>query len=131
MPNTWTPEQNAAIETRDKTLLISAAAGSGKTAVLTERIIRLLTDRENPASLERMLIVTFSRAAAAELRQRIRSIQRQPLWHHQIFHCVDAHFHIIRHRQRQGDGSQPTGHRNASPCSSPLPQPQDHQTGQR
>ena len=71
MPNTWTPEQSAAIETRDKTLLISAAAGSGKTAVLTERIIRLLTDREHPASLERMLIVTFSRAAAAELRQRI------------------------------------------------------------
>lgn len=71
MPNTWTPEQTNAIETRDKTLLISAAAGSGKTAVLTERIIRLLTDRENPASLERMLIVTFSRAAAAELRQRI------------------------------------------------------------
>ncbi|MBE6575584.1 MAG: helicase-exonuclease AddAB subunit AddA [Ruminococcaceae bacterium] len=71
MPNTWTPEQSAAIETRDKTLLISAAAGSGKTAVLTERIIRLLTDREDPASLERMLIVTFSRAAAAELRQRI------------------------------------------------------------
>ena len=71
MPNTWTPEQSAAIETRDKTLLISAAAGSGKTAVLTERIIRLLTDPETPASLERMLIVTFSRAAAAELRQRI------------------------------------------------------------
>lgn len=71
MPRNWTTEQLAAIETRGKTLLVSAAAGSGKTTVLTERIIRLLTDPAEPASLERMLIVTFTRAAAAELRQRI------------------------------------------------------------
>ncbi|MBQ2768314.1 MAG: UvrD-helicase domain-containing protein [Clostridia bacterium] len=71
MPRKWTPEQLSAIETRDKTLLVSAAAGSGKTTVLTERLIRLLTAPENPASLDRMLIVTFTRAAAAELRQRI------------------------------------------------------------
>ena len=54
-----------------KTLLVSAAAGSGKTSVLTERIIRSLTDREHPADLSRMLIVTFTRAAAAELKGRI------------------------------------------------------------
>lgn len=71
MPRNWTAEQLSAIETWDKTLLVSAAAGSGKTTVLTERIIRALTDPDRPARLERMLIVTFSRAAAAELRQRI------------------------------------------------------------
>ena len=67
----WTKAQSAAISTRGRTLLISAAAGSGKTATLTERIIRRITDPENPADLSRMLIVTFTRAAAAELRDRI------------------------------------------------------------
>ncbi len=79
MPRNWTAEQLSAIETRDKTLLVSAAAGSGKTTVLTERIIRLLTDPVSPASLERMLIVTFSRAAAAELRQRISAALSEAL----------------------------------------------------
>ena len=67
----WTVPQRAAIDTRDRTLLVSAAAGSGKTAVLTERIIRSLTDEEHPADISRMLIVTFTRAAAAQLRQKI------------------------------------------------------------
>lgn len=71
MPRNWTAAQTSAIETRDRTLLVSAAAGSGKTAVLTERIIRMLTDPQSPADLSRMLIVTFTRASAAELRQRI------------------------------------------------------------
>ena len=67
----WTYEQEQAINTRDRTLLVSAAAGSGKTAVLTERIIQTLTDEEHPGDISRMLIVTFTRAAAAELRTRI------------------------------------------------------------
>ena len=67
----WTPSQESAMNIRDKMLLVSAAAGSGKTSVLTERIIRLLTDKENPADLSRLLIVTFTRAAAAELKARI------------------------------------------------------------
>lgn len=67
----WTPAQEAAISTREKTLLVSAAAGAGKTAALTERLIRRLTDREHPADIARMLIVTFTRAAASELRERI------------------------------------------------------------
>ena len=67
----WTEAQKAAITERGRTLLVSAAAGSGKTAVLTERIITSLTDKENPADITRMLIVTFTRAAAGELRQRI------------------------------------------------------------
>ena len=67
----FTREQLSAIETRDKTLLVSAAAGSGKTATLTERIIRSLTDSENPEDISRMLIVTFTNAAVKELRERI------------------------------------------------------------
>ncbi|MBO5270210.1 MAG: UvrD-helicase domain-containing protein, partial [Clostridia bacterium] len=71
MAMTWTDAQRAAIDTKDQTLLVSAAAGAGKTAALTERLIRRLTDKENPAHIDRMLIVTFTRAAASELRERI------------------------------------------------------------
>ena len=67
----WTEEQRSAINTRGKTLLVSAAAGSGKTATLTERIIRTVLDDEHPADIRRMLIVTFTNAAVGELRQRI------------------------------------------------------------
>ena len=67
----WTDEQLSAIETRDKTLLVSAAAGSGKTATLTERIIRSLTDKENPTDISSLLVVTFTKAAAAELRVKL------------------------------------------------------------
>lgn len=67
----FTKAQKSAIEIRDRNILVSAAAGSGKTATLTERIVRLLTDKENPADISRMLIVTFTRAAAGELRTRI------------------------------------------------------------
>ncbi len=71
MAREWTSAQLAAMNERDRTLLVSAAAGSGKTAVLTERIVRSLTDAEHPADISRMLVVTFTRAAAGELRQRI------------------------------------------------------------
>ena len=67
----WTPAQRAAIEDRGGALLVSAAAGSGKTAVLTERAVRLITDPDHPADADRLLIVTFTNAAAAELRARI------------------------------------------------------------
>lgn len=67
----WTAAQSDAIKTRDRTLLVSAAAGSGKTAVLTQRIIDRLTDRDAPLDISRMLIVTFTKAAAAELKERI------------------------------------------------------------
>ena len=75
----YTPEQSAAIAERKKTLLISAAAGSGKTATLTQRIISSLTDKEAPADISRMLIVTFTRAAAAEMRERIEAALREAL----------------------------------------------------
>ena len=67
----FTPEQRAAIDTRGSTVLVSAAAGSGKTAVLTERVLTLITDPERPVDIDRLLIVTFSNAAAEEMRQRI------------------------------------------------------------
>ncbi len=67
----YTAEQEAVIKTRDANLLVSAAAGSGKTAVLSARIISLLTDPEKPVDIDRMLIVTFTKAAAAEMRERI------------------------------------------------------------
>ena len=79
----WTPAQRAAIDDRGGALLVSAAAGSGKTAVLTERAVRLITDPEHPVDADRLLIVTFTNAAAAELRARIgqallRLSQQQP-----------------------------------------------------
>ena len=67
----FTKAQKLAINLRNRNVLVSAAAGSGKTATLTERIIRLLTDTQNPCEITSMLIVTFTRAAAAELRARI------------------------------------------------------------
>ena len=67
----WTPAQRAAIDDRGGALLVSAAAGSGKTAVLTERAVRLITDPEHHVDADRLLIVTFTNAAAAELRARI------------------------------------------------------------
>ena len=67
----WTDEQLSAINTRDKTLLVSAAAGSGKTATLTERIIHSLTDPTSPMNIDSILIVTFTKAAAGELRAKI------------------------------------------------------------
>lgn len=67
----WTPAQQDAINARRGTVLVSAAAGSGKTAVLVERAIERLTDRENPSDANKLLIVTFTKAAAAEMRARL------------------------------------------------------------
>lgn len=67
----WTNEQQAAIDSRGQTLLLSAAAGSGKTAVLVERIIQRLLDRNEPIDITELLVVTFTKAAAAEMRERI------------------------------------------------------------
>ena len=71
MANRWTDEQQAAIWAEGSNLLVSAAAGSGKTAVLVERIIRKITDPKQPTDIDRLLVVTFTNAAAAEMRERI------------------------------------------------------------
>ena len=71
MAVTWTNEQQAVIDHRQGNLLVSAAAGSGKTAVLVERILSLVTDPEHPVDIDRLLVVTFTRAAAGEMKDRI------------------------------------------------------------
>lgn len=67
----WTPKQQQVISMRNRNILVSAAAGSGKTAVLVQRIIDKISDTRKPVDLDKLLIVTFTNAAAAEMRQRI------------------------------------------------------------
>lgn len=67
----WTKDQQKVIDLRDSNILVSAAAGSGKTAVLVERIIQEVTQDEHPIDIDRLLVVTFTKAAAAEMRQRV------------------------------------------------------------
>ena len=69
----FTNEQQKVIDARNSNLLVSAAAGSGKTAVLVERIIQLITggNGQNPIDIDRLLVVTFTRAAAAQMKERI------------------------------------------------------------
>jgi len=79
----WTKEQQEAIYTRGCDLLVAAAAGSGKTAVLVERIINIITDKDDPVDIDRLLVVTFTNAAAAEMRERIgeaisRKLEEEP-----------------------------------------------------
>ena len=83
MARNWTKAQSDAIYGRGGEILVSAAAGSGKTAVLVERVISLLTDDKNPIPADRLLVVTFTNAAANEMRQRISQalddmMQRDP-----------------------------------------------------
>lgn len=71
MSRNWTSSQSDAINSTGGSVLVSAAAGSGKTAVLVERVTKLITREENPIDVDRLLIVTFTRAAAAEMKQRL------------------------------------------------------------
>ena len=79
----WTDEQKKVIDLRDRSLLVSAAAGSGKTAVLVQRIIERICDEKHPVDIDRLLVVTFTNAAAAEMRERVQSaiakrVEEQP-----------------------------------------------------
>lgn len=67
----WTTEQQQVIDLRNRNILVSAAAGSGKTAVLVERIVKIITDKNHSVDIDHLLIVTFTNAAAAEMRERI------------------------------------------------------------
>ncbi len=109
---TWTTEQQQVIDIHGCNLLVSAAAGSGKTAVLVERIIRMVTDLENPVDIDRLLVMTFTNAAAAEMRERIgealenqleehpgdRNLERQTtLIHHAKITTIDSFcLHLLR-----------------------------------
>lgn len=66
----WTEEQEKVIRLRNRNILVSAAAGSGKTAVLVERIITMLTKDDPPMDVDRLLIVTFTEAAASEMKEK-------------------------------------------------------------
>ena len=80
MAFSYTPNQQRVIDTRSSNILVSAAAGSGKTAVLVERIVRMVCDEKNPVDIDRLLIVTFTGAAASEMRERIaEGIQKKLL----------------------------------------------------
>ena len=67
----WTSQQQDAIDSIGRSVIVSAAAGSGKTAVLVERLTKQITNEENPVNADKIIIVTFTNDAAAELRQRI------------------------------------------------------------
>ncbi|MCM1182032.1 MAG: helicase-exonuclease AddAB subunit AddA [Roseburia sp.] len=82
MAVSFTPEQQRVIDVRDSNILVSAAAGSGKTAVLVERIIRRITDASRPVDIDRLLIVTFTSAAAAQMRERISAAVSRLLEEH-------------------------------------------------
>lgn len=73
MKRVWTKQQSQAINAKGGSLIVSAAAGSGKTAVLVERVISHLIDKDNPIDADRILVVTYTRAAAAELKERLNS----------------------------------------------------------
>ena len=75
----WTKEQQQVIDLRDRNILVSAAAGSGKTAVLVERIISEITEGDSPKDIDRLLVVTFTKAAAAEMRTRIGNALEEKL----------------------------------------------------
>ena len=95
----WTRQQKQVIESRGKNLLVSAAAGSGKTAVLVERIIELVTEGEEPLDIDRLLVMTFTKSAAAEMRERIGTAIEKRL----AEHPDDAHLQMqsamIHHAQ--------------------------------
>lgn len=73
----WSEKQQEAIDIRGKNVLVAAAAGSGKTSVLVERIIRRLTDEHEPITIDRLLVVTFTNAASSEMRERIGAALRE------------------------------------------------------
>lgn len=114
----WTSDQKKIIDARNSNLLVSAAAGSGKTAVLVERIIRMVSDKENPIDIDELLVVTFTKAAAAQMKDKIaaameRLLLEQPDNQHYIrqlnlinkaniltidsfcYQVVKEHFHIL------------------------------------
>lgn len=73
MSISFTEQQQHVIDARGRNLLVSAAAGSGKTAVLVERIVKMVSDAEHPVDIDRLLVVTFTNAAASEMRERVNS----------------------------------------------------------
>lgn len=93
----WTDEQKQVIDLRNRNILVSAAAGSGKTAVLVERIIQKITDETNPVDVDRLLIVTFTEAAAAEMKERIADAIEKKLEEMPENAFLERQSHLIYH----------------------------------
>ncbi len=114
----WTLDQQKIIDSRNCNLLVSAAAGSGKTAVLVERIIQMISDKSNPMDIDELLVVTFTKAAAAQMRDKIavaleKMLEQEPSNEHYIkqlnyihkaniltidsfcYQVVKEHFHVL------------------------------------
>ena len=103
MSKKWTQQQQDAINARGNSIIVSAAAGSGKTSVLVERVLHILTDTENPVPANRIIVVTYTDAAANEMRQRLiegmgKLIEKEPnndLLHEQSMLLTNAHISTI------------------------------------
>lgn len=119
---TYTEEQQKVIKLHNRDLLVAAAAGAGKTAVLVERIIQMITRKEHPVDIDRLLIVTFTKAAASEMRERIgaaietqlaktpsdRHLQRQAtLLHNALITTIDSFCLFIIHNNFNDIGLEP------------------------
>ena len=102
MAEVLTPQQQAAVFDRGGTLLVSAAAGSGKTSVLVERVISLLKDKNSNVSADELLIVTFTNAAAAEMRLRIEKRLNEEIEKNQYYASVEYRNQLINH-YREGE----------------------------
>lgn len=98
MPN-WTPKQKEVIDARDQNILVSAAAGSGKTAVLVERIIKLLTDENNLVDIDNLLVVTFTKAAASEMKERVRNALDDIITNHPENEHIQKQINLINTAQ--------------------------------
>ena len=94
----WTTEQQQAISSRNCGLILSAAAGSGKTAVLVERLIQQLCDATHPISADRIIVVTFTNDAAMQIRKRLQvsleeHLQKEP--HNKWFRTQQLHLPLV------------------------------------
>ena len=96
---TWTKDQKKVIDLRNRNILVSAAAGSGKTAVLVERIMELVCDRNNPVDVDRLLVVTFTKAAAAEMKERVGAAIRKRLAEEQNNGYLQRQETLVHHAQ--------------------------------
>ena len=99
MGGSWTREQQQVIDLRKRNILVSAAAGSGKTAVLVERIIKMITEGEHPVDIDRRLVVTFTNAAAAEMRERIGAAIEKALEEHPDSEHLQRQLTLIHNAQ--------------------------------
>ena len=95
----WTEKQQQVIDTRNRNLLVSAAAGSGKTAVLVERIIQMISGGEHPLDLDQLLVMTFTNAAAAEMRERIAAAIEKKLMEQPENRHLQVQMALVPHAQ--------------------------------